>query len=1003
MASRVKHSAGAALRRRASTRRRLMACATASLGMYAGTASAVQYTYTPVTSGGDDWSTSVNWNATPVGAADAQLTFVGANATILDDALANVNSNNIGAFQLNILDLQGTGPNTGAGTIAINGSAMNFDGASRTINLNALAGTAGLAYTVNAPLTLANTTTFTGAGTASFTFAGAISGAGGVTKSGASTAIFTGANDYAGTTTVSGGILDIRDGSALGTTAGGTAVTTSGALLLRNGITVAGEPISLTGDGSGGNGVLRSNGANFWNGNITVQPAATTRVASDANLFTINGNITLSPTASDQFVLQGSGTGTINGIISGAGRLTRSTTGSTTWTLNGANTYTGQTSISNGALSVQSINSVAVGLRQASSNLGAPTTVAEGAINLGGSTSTGNLIYAGAGATGETTDRVINLNGSTGSGTITNNGTGPLVFTSNFTVTTAASGNKTLTLQGTNTGANEVQGTIPNTTLPATGTISLTKANAGTWILSGANSYVGATNVSAGVLNIRNDSALGTNAAGTTVASGATLQIQGGITVTGENLALTGEGVGNVGALRNISGNNTWTGNVTAGTVTGGVNTRIASDAGLLTISGNVTLSTTPATDQFVLQGDGNGEISGIISGALGRVTRSSAGTGTWTLSGANTYTGQTVVSNGVLSVGSLNSVATPPQQPSSNLGVPSNAANGIINIGSSTAVGTLMYTGPGETTDRVINLAGTTFGGTIDASGSGPLAFTSNFTAGGAGVKTLTLRGSSAAANTVGGAIVNSGGGATSLAKTGTGTWVLGGSNTYTGTTTVSGGTLVITGQHGTSGSRINNDYAVTGAIASPATLAGTGAVFLNAARSITASGVSAADSGAIAPGDPFTAGGIGQLTVDGGNGVVFGANSTFAAQTGAPGTSDLLNVVGGGISMSTASDVLSLTSTATGTFTIASYGGTRTGVFDAVSMNGVPEPGTVNTVGPLTTFTATSGDLVVLYDDTARNIQVTINTVVPEPGTAGLAAIAGAALLARRRRPGI
>ena len=67
---------------------------------------------------------------------------------------------------------------------------------------------------------------------------------------------------------------------------------------------------------------------------------------------------------------------------------------------------------------------------------------------------------------------------------------------------------------------------------------------------------------------------------------------------------------------------------------------------------------------------------------------------------------------------------------------------------------------------------------------------FASNFTATGAGVKSLTLTGSSTAANVVAGAIVNSAS-ATAVTKAGVGNWTLSGTNTYTGATTVTTGTL--------------------------------------------------------------------------------------------------------------------------------------------------------------------------------------------------------------------
>lgn len=206
-------------------------------------------------------------------------------------------------------------------------------------------------------------------------------------------------------------------------------------------------------------------------------------------------------------------------------------------------------------------------------------------------------------------------------------------------------------------------------------------------------------------------------------------------------------------------------------------------------------------------------------------------GSGSWTLSGNNAYSGTTTINGGTLAVSSLNSVNNgTPLRSSSSLGTPKTSETGTIAIAS----GTLSYIGSGETTDRVVSLASSQ-GSTIDHSGTGLLKFTSDFTST-ASTKTLTLTGS--ASGEIAGTIPNnSPSNKTNLSKTGTGTWTLSGTNAYTGTTTISAGTLVIDGSITTGGiltvSAGAGKLSGSGSIATPSvingTLAATPLIFTN------------------------------------------------------------------------------------------------------------------------------------------------------------------------------
>ncbi len=322
--------------------------------------------------------------------------------------------------------------------------------------------------------------------------------------------------------------------------------------------------------------------------------------------------------------------------------------------------------------------------------------------------------------------------------------------------------------------------------VPITGTGGLIQRDSGSLYLLGNNTYSGGTTITGGqILWYNNSNSFGT----------------GPFTNLGNQSILIAGSPGVVTLSNAFVMNNN-----------GGV---MNFGSGQTTLTGPWTLMTSP---QIKNNGASTTTVTfaGPISGPFG-IFFQCANAGTIVLSGSNTYTGATAIgyTTGTgpqkVSVSSLNSVANPPQQASSSLGVPSSVANGTISIGFGAVNGELIYTGPGETSDRVINLIGSTGGAIIEADGTGPLVLTSAFTVSSNGVKPVILQGTNTATNSIIGAIPNSGSGATSLTKTNVGTWVLAGANTYTGSTTnAGGGTLIIGGSgtlgSGTYGSTINN-----------------------------------------------------------------------------------------------------------------------------------------------------------------------------------------------------
>ncbi|TDU73185.1 putative secreted protein with PEP-CTERM sorting signal [Prosthecobacter fusiformis] len=297
--------------------------------------------------------------------------------------------------------------------------------------------------------------------------------------------------------------------------------------------------------------------------------------------------------------------------------------------------------------------------------------------------------------------------------------------------------------------------------------------------------------------NVRDVLISGTGNRSTAAANSGYLDLGGGVrTITVQSAAATLYGnddatietiIQNGGIIKAgnqmliLAGTNTYTGGTTinAGTLRlgGGI---LGAGTATGSILGNVLnngILEFNRTNAYTFTGD--------ITGT-GAVTKLS--TGTLTLTGNNSYSGLTTVTNGSLQVEKFGMAGS---ATGTNVGT-----HARIDLGSTTTNIGLIYAGAGETTDKVLRFTGTTGTFTLSASGSGAVVFQNAIEFNTAGNKTFTLAGTSTAANTLQGGIPDStGGGITSLLKTEAGTWVLGGSNTYTGTTTIRGGTLRLTG----------------------------------------------------------------------------------------------------------------------------------------------------------------------------------------------------------------
>ncbi len=538
-----------------------------------------------------------------------------------------------------------------------------------------------------------------------------------------------------------------------------------------------------------GAGTLTLNAANNLTGNTTVT-AGTLNVSNSLALQSstvnlIGGNLTFGNTAATFGGLAGTqdlsltsnassavaltiGNNSFNtsyyGNLTGAGSLTKINTGTTY--LYGSGNYTGGTTLSGGVLGVQDLSNGGN-----NSSIGSSSAVASNLV-----ISNATLRYVGA---GDSTNRLFTLSGNGGT-VIDSSGTGNLAWTNTGALSFAGNNNNAvLGLSGTNGGNNTFAPQITNNGTNVS--VGVTKGGAGRWYITNANNtYSGVTTLNEGTLAINtignggNNSSIGNStAAGTSlVINGGTLQYLGAGNTTDRSFT-----VGAAGGTIEASG----TGNLVWSN-TGALNFTSNSSYITLSLGGNNTGNNTLAANLT----NGTSVTAGSVANTLGLTKK---GDGMWMLTGVSSnYTGPTTIMGGTLNVAVFANGGTV-----SSIGAANTTASNLILNG-----GTLQYTGASNaSTDRLFSLG--QYSGTLDSSGAGNLTFSGSgaITYATPGTSpTLTLTGCNTGNNTLGPSLANNSGGITNLAKTGNGQWILTRTNTFTGSTNITGGTLVLKDQ---------------------------------------------------------------------------------------------------------------------------------------------------------------------------------------------------------------
>lgn len=297
----------------------------------------------------------------------------------------------------------------------------------------------------------------------------------GLTKEGSAELWLNASNAYTGTTTINAGGLRIFNPSGLGTTNSGTIVSSNGTLFLNVGVSVTNEPLTLNADGA-----LSGSGTNNWVGNITLAGTASIGNSGASERLNLVGT------------LSGAGGVVVAGTVNFAGTA--------------ANTYSGTTVVPRGVLLLSkpaSVDAIPQALE-----IGNSVDVPEGIMRLAASDQ-----IADTTAVTVRTFGTLDLNSFT---ELIGSLAGPGNVTLGSGVLGVGFDNSSTLFSGLISGSGILTKTGAGTfTLSGNNTYSSTTMNGGTLLINGSQSASG-VNLNAGTLG--GTGAVGTIMAGTNVA-----------------------------------------------------------------------------------------------------------------------------------------------------------------------------------------------------------------------------------------------------------------------------------------------------------------------------------------------------------------------------------------------------------------------------------------------------------------------------------------------------